>query len=246
MATQTRSSQPNKLRLGAVVVDERDPNDTPLIVVNEPPVEAQNWTDIDDQTLAETRPEYPPNDDVFIAVERETLHDNFPAYGGIEPIKISRLTGTETDWRAFPRSQLQYQHREREHPVPISDLLPSPYHAQDFSLVDDGRLVAAMDRANTFFGSVDARITHDGRLRMVNGHKRVWAATVAGIETVPTIGHSCRPLEAAEMFARMHLKQPEDDPDSYVGEAREEAIRCLQTRFGTQCAEIPYVPVPNG
>jgi ParB family chromosome partitioning protein len=226
------------LDCGDVVVDRDDPAGE-AVVVNTPPCETTGWTLRPTLTLAEDNPAYPDDDKVIVVVYRETLEETFPYYCGARPLQLSDLNDKGIKFYAFPESRLKKIDEINTRPVPVSKLRPAPYHSRRFSAQENLRLIARTERdENPPFPPL-VQATDDGRLTILDGHKRVWAASVAGLNTIDCVNLYLNDWAAAGIFASCHL----DRDDIRIEEdAYEETIRRLHERWGDRASRLPGVP----
>jgi hypothetical protein len=100
----------NVREVGAIVVDADDEpgEQDPAVVVNLPPVAAEEWVayhdDGEEVTVADDNPEYDASAEVVVVVFREDLENAHPEYDGAEQLP---LAGAECRTYAFPPQRLQ-------------------------------------------------------------------------------------------------------------------------------------------
>ncbi len=90
----------------------------------------------------------------------------------------------------------------------VNDLQPFPDHDLDFEPKDD--IIRACYR-NQYAKSFPV-IREDGTI--INGHKRITAARIAGLDRHPVEVIDVTDEQAAELFAVAHRNQLEDDTDN--------------------------------
>lgn len=99
------SSSLQQLAPGTVVIDREDDDPDEAIVINRPPVAAEEWeVERRETTVAGDNPGYPTDDPVVIVAFRNALSQEFPGYSGGESIEIGEL---RCPWYAFPASRLE-------------------------------------------------------------------------------------------------------------------------------------------
>ncbi|QCC60231.1 hypothetical protein DVR14_21100 (plasmid) [Natrinema thermotolerans] len=91
---------------GDIAHDDEVDEPEDLVVVNLPPVTADEW-ELEDETLADQNPKYPADDDVVITVEFETLDKVMPDWDLREtPIPLDELEEAEIAYEPFPEHRL--------------------------------------------------------------------------------------------------------------------------------------------
>lgn len=222
---------------GDIVIDRDDPSNE-AVVVNTPPHDASEWNVYRGTTLAEDNPEYPEDDAVIVVVYCETLEESFPYYSGGRPISLSTLSDQDTAYYAFPESRLAKVGVVRTHEIELQDLSSSPYHARSFDAEEELRLIAMIERDGRPPVPPLVRVEEDDHFTILNGHKRAWAAHVAGLDAIYCQCLYIDDWEAATIFARCHLDP--DEPQTEDPSSRE-AIRLLRERWGDRADELPGI-----
>lgn len=90
---------------GAVVEDREDTSESPdrAVVVNLPPVPADEWEAYDGTTVAEDNPTYNTQADVIVVAFRDALEETHPDWGGDAPLTLP----LECHTYAFPAERLR-------------------------------------------------------------------------------------------------------------------------------------------
>ncbi|MCD2201520.1 ParB/RepB/Spo0J family partition protein [Halobacterium sp. KA-4] len=237
MADQS-SSESRPFSPGDIVIDRDDPPGE-AVVVNTPPQTASEWNLRSRLTLAEDNPEYPDDDNVIIVVYQDTLEDALPYYCGANPLLLSDLHDRGVRFYAFPQSRLKKTGEIDTRELPLSKLVPAPYHSRRFNAEEELRLIAMIERDECLPMPPLVQITEDGQFLIMDGHKRVWAACVAGLDTVQCRSMYIDDWEAAAIFSSCHL----DWDDVQLDEAtQQETIRRLRNRWGEDADGFPGVP----
>ncbi|ERG93847.1 hypothetical protein [Haloquadratum walsbyi] len=244
----------NDLSFGDVVIDNERPDskrqnenvtDTDTrtrkpVVVNVPPVTAEEW-DVPDRgvTVAEDNPQYRSDSPIAIVVFTPDLDSAFQYYSGVAPLKLTRLERSGVDYYAFPQPRLQKAGSRGPITVDIDRIYPSPYHSRTFSLDQNTRFVekvaarekpprpplvwANHDRAHS--RSCTCTCTQTDSLTLLDGHKRVWASHVAGLEDIEILGMYLDDETATRVWANRHL-------DSYNRTETNRARTRLKDKWG--------------
>lgn len=237
MPNQT-DSKSRSFSTGDVVIDREDPPGE-AVVVNMPPQTASEWDLRSKRTLAEDNPEYPAEDHVIIVVYRDTLDEHRPYYSGARPLTLSNLHDDGVKFYAFPESRLKKVGEIGTQELPVSQLSPAPYHSRRFTARDERRLIAIIERDGCLPVPPLVQVTDDDQFTLLDGHKRVWAACVAGLDTVQCRSMYVDDWTAASIFANCHLDW--DDVRLEEG-AQRETIRRLRNQWGDDADELPGVP----
>lgn len=216
---------------GDVVIDRDDESPNEAVVVNTPPIEAADWHVPGRGTLAEDNPAYPEDDAVVIVLFRDALERHYPHYTGGGVIRMRRLQRDGAKPYAFPSSRLQRIGTLSPEPIPLDRIDPSPYHARNFdSTANTAYIEAVRDRGRP---ETPPHLRDCGdRFEIINGHKRIWASHVAGLEAVPCHCIYVDDETAARKWIWSHL-------DSYDERERTVARRRLRAAFGprAECLE---------
>lgn len=234
---EQEASRSLPFNFGDVVIDRDNPSDE-AVVVNFPPQDASEWTIYRDMTLAEDNPGYPSDDTVVIVVYRDTLKETLPYYSGCHPLILSDLHEQDMKFYAFPASRLEKVGEIGPHELSVSELFPSPYHSRNFDTEEELRLIAMIERDGAPPASPLVRVKEDGRFTILNGHKRVWAAHIAGLDTIPCRCMYVDDWQAATIFANCHLRRDEDHPPDT---SWRESVRRLREQWDDRADELPGV-----
>lgn len=229
---------PSELEHGDLVEDRDDPKPNPAVVVNTPRVSAEEWYVGGRGTVAMDNPDYPADAPVVVVVYQDDLREVRPYYCGTSPLKLAALE-RETRIYAFPAPRLERVGSLGLPTVPLDRIQPSPYHARNFD-VDANREFIAEIRERGHPEPVPFARALDGAVELVNGHKRVWASHVAGLEEIPVRSIYADREHAARMWAERHL-------DGYSGDEVETALDRLRADWGDQATDIAEsVVCPDG
>ena len=225
---------------GDIVVDQDHPRNGG-IVINLPSKQAYQWNVSGRGLLSEDNPEYPRDDDVVVLLFRSALEREFPYYSGVKPLKLAELSAEGISYYAFPSSRLKRVGEIGPHEIPVSRILPSPYHSRTFDVDDEIRLVAELDREGGLPKPALLRAVDGGRFTILNGHKRIWAAHVLGYSSVEARCMYLDDLHAAQIFASRHLDGDPEESD-HSDASRAAAIQALRDDWGETANQIPGVP----
>ena len=205
---------------GDVVRDRGSPEGR-AIVVNTPPKRASEWHVPGRGFLDEDNPDYPANDPVVIAVWRQDLRETLPYYSGSRPLPMQELQSREMPYYAFPETRLTTVTSLPPPTLPLDRIGPSPFHARNFDASANEGFIRRMRERGTLPYPPLVRVHQpapnpehplkesDFRFEIINGHKRIWAAHVAGFRTVHCWCLHIGEEEAARKWAERHLG---DDP----------------------------------
>ncbi|RQH00732.1 ParB/RepB/Spo0J family partition protein [Natrarchaeobius oligotrophus] len=219
---------------GDVVVDRDDPSPNEAVVINVPPMAATEWVVSGRGTLASDNPAYPDDDRVVIVVYRETLTREYPNYSGGYPMLVDWLNRDGVPYYAFPSRRLRTVDTMQPTELPLSEIDPSPYHARNFVESKNRAFIEEIrDRGRP--DPIPLVRDCDDRFEVLNGHKRIWASHVAGLESIPCHCLYVDDEWAARLWAQWHF-------DSYGAAERSVARRRLEATFGAKADEI--VPRP--
>ncbi|RQG95186.1 ParB/RepB/Spo0J family partition protein [Natrarchaeobius chitinivorans] len=215
---------------GDVVVDREDAAPSEGVVVNLPPMETTEWKVHGRGTLASDNPTYPDDDRVVIAVYRETIEREYPNYSGGYPLRIDWLNRDDARFYAFPSQRLRKIGTVQPTEISLTEIDPSPYHARNFSKAENRTFIEEIrDRGHP--DPVPLVRDCDDRFEVLNGHKRIWASHIAGLESIPC---HCLYMDdewAGRLWAEWHL-------DSYDAAERAVARRRLEANVGSKADEI--------
>lgn len=223
------------LNLGDVVMDRETDTSGP-VVVSRIPTSVEDWNIPGRGTLADDNPDYPAADHVINVVFQDTLFESYPYYSGIKPLALSDLNENGVQFYSFPESRLRAVARITSHTIDLSAIRPSPYHARSFCATNNRDFIASirqrgdLDRNAPLLRPVGDE--HDGDVpvfEILNGHKRVWAAHVAGLECITGRCIYVSDEQAARTFANAHL-------DGYDASARQKATRTMHQQLDEETA----------
>jgi ParB family chromosome partitioning protein len=221
------------------VVMDKETNTSGPVVVSRISAAAEDWNIPGRGTLAEDNPDYPADDRVIIVVFQDTLFESYPYYSGIKPLALSELNENGVKFYSFPESRLRAVGRITSHTIDLSAIRPSPYHARSFCAADNRDFIASirqrgdLDRNAPLLRPVGDE--HGGpnsapTFEILNGHKRVWAAHVAGLDSITGRCIYVSDEQAARTFANAHL-------GGYDASARQKATRTMHQKLGKETAQ---------
>ncbi|MFA1612035.1 ParB N-terminal domain-containing protein [Halobellus rubicundus] len=216
--------------LGAIVEDREHGSEA--IVINTPSTTADEWHVQGRGTVAADNPTYPAGDPVVVVLHRPAYEEHFPLYSGGRPLLLDDLFVRDINHYAFPASRLETTGRVDTPTVPIEAIRPSPYHARSFDAEANRAFIDDIAEAGEPPGPPLVRVrSHDPLdLELLNGHKRTWAAAVAGLDEIPVWAiYQLGDVEAARAWANRHL-------DEYTGRQRRLAEQRLRDRLGAHVA----------
>ena len=225
---------------GDLVVDQDNPW-SEGIVVDLPNKNADEWNVPGIGRLSEDNPDYPEDDDVVCILFRDTLDEEFPYYSGVKPLSLSNLSKEGVKFYSFPGERLRKVGKIEPHDIPLSKVLPSPYHSRTFDVDEEIRLIAELDREGGLPKPALLRVVDDGYFTILNGHKRIWAANVLGYNTVKARCMYLDDLHAAQIFASRHLDQHPEERE-HTDPSQTAAIEALRDDWGETASQIPGVP----
>ena len=227
MAMGKSEADRTPIRTGDVVVDGDDESGDEAVVVKSPGATADEWR-VPGGTVAETNPGYPADDRVVVVVFREQLDEHYPQYTGELPLALCQLNRDGVDYYSFPASRLRRVDRLEPREIDLDEIDPCPYHARNFVADENRAYIAAIRERGRPDPPPIVRDCGD-RFELVNGHKRVWASHVAGLESIPCDVHYERDLYAARTWARYHLQ-------GYDERERAVALRRIESHLDSQQA----------
>lgn len=228
--SHTRVRERCELSVGAVVEDTESDSD-PAVVVNVPGTTAADWYVEGRGSVAADNPDYPDTDPVVCVVFEPDLETEFPLYRGRDPLPLGDLDAAGIEWYAFPENRLQQVGRRETVTVALDRIDPSPYHARTFRAADNEAFIDQIRHEGLPHAPPVARVAGE-RVELINGHKRVWAAHLAGRQTVTLRLFGMADVEAAKSFARHHLPE-------YDAAERATALERLRANFSrAEVAEI--------
>jgi ParB family chromosome partitioning protein len=213
------------------IVEDVEAKSQDAIVINTPSKTAAEWTVDDDRTVADDNPEYPADDPIVVVLHRSQVEEHIPLYsGGVLP--LSKVCEVGIKLYAFPLSRLDVVGELETPTVSIDAIHPSPYHSRTFDASTNREFIESINNTGELPGPVRARVLQHRplKLELLNGHKRAWAACVAGFDEVPVWAqYWFTDEEAARIWARQHLP-------TYTSGQQHRAIERLQNRFGQSVA----------
>jgi ParB family chromosome partitioning protein len=223
--------------LGDIVMD-RETNTSGPVVVSRISASTEDWHVPGRGTLADDNPDYPADDRVINVIFQDTLSESFPYYSGIKPLALTELNESGVQFYAFPESRLRAVGRIKSHTIDLSVVRPSPYHARSFCAANNRNFIASirqrgdLDRNAPLLRPVSDE--HGGpnstpTFEILNGHKRVWAAHVAGLDSITARCIYVSDEQAARTFVNAHL-------DGYDASARQKATRTMHQQLGEETA----------
>lgn len=223
------------LSLGDVVLDV-ETNTSGPVVVSRISASAEDWNVPGRGTLANDNPAYPVGDRVINVVFQDTLFESHPHYSGIKPLALSELNEIGVQFYFFLESHLRAIDRITSHTVELSAICPSSYHARSLSAADNQDFIASirhrgdLDKHSPLLRPVGDEYSEDPVFEILNGHKRAWAAHVAGLERATARCVRILDEQAARTFVNAHL-------DEYGASARRKAIQAMHQQLGRETAQ---------
>jgi hypothetical protein len=216
---------------GTIAVDGDDPDPDPTVVVNTPTATADEWN-VPGGTLADDNPSYDSDESVVVVVYLSDLERTpYAGYSGPWPMPLRPISQSNARHYSFPESRLNYRDQREPIEVPTSDLKPSPYHVERFGM-DDPESVALVERIREqgFRAPVVTHHRESGEHVLLNGHRRVWAASVLGLDMLPVRPRYAQSSRTeAELWAKNHLPYYDDNQ-------RATAFTRLRDRLGDEAA----------
>lgn len=210
---------------GDIVIDRDDNQPSPAVIVNLPPIKAEDW-DVNStgNTVAEDNPEYDPTEQIAIIIFRSTLQYLYPKYTGKIPIKISKLAADRTNFYTFPRSRLKKIDSLDPVMIPIDQLKPNKYHSRNFSYDENESFIEEIAERGYPDPVPLVREIHANQYEIISGHKRTWAATAGGLEEIYCDVCYLTDETAAIKWAKRHLHE-------YSPEQLHQSVRALQKDY---------------
>jgi hypothetical protein len=146
------------------------------VVVNVPPVTAEEW-DVFDRgtTVAEDNPQYRSDAPVAIVVFMPELDSEFQYYSGVAPLTLTRLNVSGVNWYAFPQPRLRKVGSKGPAIVDINQIQPLRYHPRTFSVSHNRQFIEEIAASGQLPRAplVWASGTDSDSLTLLDGHKRV-------------------------------------------------------------------------
>lgn len=212
-----------------------------IVVINHPHVPINDWYGSDGTLVSRANPDYPESDETVITVYKSDMEEKYDTvYTGGIALQLRDVHRQDFKTYSFPASRLNSVAEPEPLTVPVEKIVPSPYHTRSFSIEEHGGLIDRIENLGHVFGKVIARPRQNSPFfELLNGHKRVWAATVAeDISTVDIHVHPATDLWAARLFVRYHLQHPDTDGSAYTGDLRERSIQRLEEELGQQANQV--------
>lgn len=219
------------------VVEDREETSPDGVVLNRPPIPTSDWHVQDKGPVSLHNPEYPDDDRTIIVVYFDELESNYPNYTGGRPIPISQLNRDDVEYYAFPETRLRPVDFLDPIELQLEEISPAPYHARNFSAATNRDYIDAIAERGRPKPLPLVRDCDHG-FELLNGHKRIWASYVAGLETIPVECIYLEDFSAAKRWAKHHL-------EGYGPDERAAALDRLHDRFNeTQVEQItqPHLP----
>jgi ParB family chromosome partitioning protein len=178
------------------------------VVVKVPPVTAKEW-DVFDRgtTVAEDNPRYRSDAPIAIVVFMPEVDSEFQYYSGVAPLTLTRLNGSGVNWYAFPQPRLRKVDSKGPATVDINQIQPLRYHSRTFSVSHNRQFIEEIAASGQLPRAplVWANRTDSDSLTLLDGHKRVWAGHVSGLETIQVLGMYLDDETATRVWANRHL-----------------------------------------
>lgn len=211
---------------GDRVRDREDP-DGRAVVVNVPgDATAAEWYVGNSGTVAMANPGYPDDAQVVVVVWESDLGDSpYADYAGTGALPLKKLHEHGVPQYSFPAPRLERVGERGPQPIRLDELSPSPYHSRQFDAEANREYIAELRERGGPPHPPFVRAHPDGTRELINGHKRVWASAVAGLDAI-----ECRTLwhvdeaKAAYIWVDRHL-------EGYTPDQRERAITRLRERL---------------
>jgi ParB family chromosome partitioning protein len=229
----------HRLEFGDLVVDrELDASDRDIAaVVNTPSKRAEDWTLNGGGTVATDNPGYSARDPIAAVVYLEDLRENHAHYSGVAPLRLRDLSKQSVPWYAFPENRLIKTSSLGPQELPIDSFRPSPYHARNFDAASNREYINEIRDRGRPDPALFGRVVDDGdedtppTVELINGHKRLWASAVAGLDTVPCYCCYFDAERSHRAWAHRHL-------DDYTGEQRAVAVNRLREDWGAALDDV--------
>ncbi|MDS0280274.1 ParB N-terminal domain-containing protein [Halomicroarcula sp. S1AR25-4] len=213
---------------GDVVIDREQADPDEAVVVNTPPVASKDWhVQGHDTTVARDNPNYPADETVAIVVYRDTLRRCRPKYAGYQHLELAQLDADDVSYYAFPQSRLERVDTIDPTTVALDAIDAAPYHSRNFD-VEANRAFVDGIRQRGYPRPIPVVRDVDDGYEIVNGHKRVWASHIAGLDRIRAHVIHIDDWDAAQRFAAHHLD------GSYSLDEGRVALRRLRERWGPQ------------
>lgn len=192
------------------VVEDREGRSPTGVVVNYPPIPAEDWYVPGRGTLAEDNPDYPADDRATIVLFEDDLEEFYPEWTGWEGIPMAQLNADDAPYYTFPESRLRPVDELDQPEISLEAINPAPFHARNFDVDANREFVTEIGNRGHPDPIPVVRPLGDG-YEILNGHKRIWASHVAGLEEIPVAILPLDETRAAKYWAQRHL--PAYGPD---------------------------------
>jgi len=226
------------MKHGTIVVDsELDSTDQDeMVVVNTPGLPISEWYGSHGRVIADDNPSYPEDEEVIVTVYCDQFREKYDCcYTGGWPLHVGDLDRQNISRYSFPKSRLSTVSGPSQEPVPIGKLLPNPFHVNTYGSEEDMGMVERLTDRESVFGKILVRPhTDTDYYTIINGHKRIWAASALDFGAVSVDILPLSDLEAARQFARWHLGDPEKHDDVYTGSLRQKSAQRIKDMLPDQ------------
>ena len=228
-----RSSH-SELEWGDIVDIEYTDLDKEQVVVSTPKVNCHSWAYRPwySQTVADRNPDFPPTDPVVITAPLEEIREQYPYFIGAEPISLADIDSSY--YYPHPESRLTKIGRVEPTIRHISNVVPSPYHLETFSVEENAEFIEEIQETGLNHPP-KARNLGD-TYRLVNGHKRAWTQAVLGKEEIELQIIECSDKRETDLWAKNHF-------DEYSAERQEIALRRIVSRLGDDALDLKHIDV---
>ncbi|SEU00923.1 ParB N-terminal domain-containing protein [Natrinema hispanicum] len=188
-----------------MIVEDWDKTSSCGVVVNYPPIPAEDWYVQGRGLLSEDNPDYPADDRTAIVIFEDDLEEHYPEYSGYEGIPMAQLNADDAPYYAFPESRLRRVGELKQPELALEAIDPSPYHARNFDAEANRDYIDAIAERGRPKPLPVVRPLADGEYEILNGHKRIWASHVVGLEEIPVAVLPLDNVRAAQYWAQRHL-----------------------------------------
>lgn len=209
----------NDLSFGDIVTDTESPDSGAggeaegevhtAVVVNTPPVTAEEWHVFDrGKTVAEDNPQYSSDSPIAIVVFMTDINSEFQFYSGVKPLKMTRVERAAVNYYAFPQPRLRKVGSRGSVKIDIHQIKPSPYHSRTFSVSQNTQFIEDIETRGEPRGPPLVWADRNGTsgVTLLNGHRRVWASHVVGLEEIQVLGMYLDDETATRTWANRHLE----------------------------------------
>jgi ParB family chromosome partitioning protein len=179
-------------------------------------------------------------------IERIHHHDRHVVLRGATDLETGDTVGGAMVAHADVIQEVDPDTRIEE--LPLDAIQPAPYHARKLDASDNRGYIADV-RENGWAGSFPVvRPIGDGEYEVVEGHKRLWVAEQAGLDSHPVEIDDVDEWTATQRFVADHLpderhvRNDGNTSDGYYGaDAIEVTIRSLADEWGARILELDRV-----